>query len=621
MGAHSIKSGYDLRNQRWQIDNAEYGAGRYHFNGAYTRANNSAALNVLAQSWAQFLLGLPTTGTNTVATAGSTASQFEIAADADYRQISHSLFVQDDWSVTDKLTINAGARFEFHQAMTESEDRNVAGFNTGVTSPISAEARLRYAQNPIPEISPADFRVDGGLEFADGAIYDNLTKFLPRVAASYLIDSKTVIRGGVGMFSYDYYFDAGNQTGFSQPTAVVTTDNNGRTFLTDLNDPIPSGELVQPPGSSQGLSTGLGLNIGTVVPSERKVPYYTRWQIGAQRDLGAGWVAEVYYVNSKGKNLPVLREINGLPMEYLSTSTQRDFAHETYLSQNVANPFVGLLPGTGLNGSTVTRMQLLRPHPQFLSVVTEEYVGSDTYQGASARLEKRFRNDNSVLATYTFSKTRDKVNYLNPSDTELEERVSPNDRPHRASLGTTIQLPFGREQKWGREWNTFTDAVLGGWTVSATYQYQTGAPLVWNTNLYYDPSRDPNDLRAHIGGDCPDGGIAGLDCAAWDTGGFYIPGGTGRTDQRIVMGNTVRRFPSTLEHVRTDDVRLVDIGIYKSFGLPADMNLQVRIEVINALNYTVLWNPNQDPTNANFGFINQDRNNPRDIQLGAKLTF
>src|SRR5687767_1411131 len=74
--AHSIRTGYELRHQRWEINSAPYGAGRYHFNGAYTRANNSATQNVLAQSWAQFLLGIPTTGTNTVATPGSTGSQF-----------------------------------------------------------------------------------------------------------------------------------------------------------------------------------------------------------------------------------------------------------------------------------------------------------------------------------------------------------------------------------------------------------------------------------------------------------------------------------------------------------------------------------------------------------------
>ncbi len=620
-GRHSIRAGYELRNQRWKIDNAEYGAGRYHFNGAYTRANNSSPLNVLAQSWAQFLLGLPTTGTNTVATPGSTGSQFEIAADADYRQISHSLFAQDDWTINDKFTLNAGIRFEFHQALTEAEDRALSGFNQGVESPIAAQARAKYAANPIAEISPEAFRVNGGLEFADGAIYDNLFKALPRVAVSYLINDKTVIRGGVGLFSYDYYFDAGNQTGFSQPTAIVTTDNSGRTFLTDLNDPIPSGTLIQPPGSSRGYSTGLGLNIGTIVPSEREVPYYTRWQIGGQRDLGYGWSVEAFYVNSRGRNLPVLREINGIPAQYLSTATQRDTDREAYLGGSVPNPFAGLLPGTGLNGNTTTRAQLLRPFPQFLSVVTEEYVGSDEYQAGSIRVEKRFASGNSVLATYTRSRTRDKLNYLNPSTGELEDRVSPNDRPHRASLGTTIALPFGRNQRWGQNWNAWMDAILGGWTVSGTYQYQTGFPLLWNNNIYYDPERDPNELRAHIGGNCPDGGTAGLDCAVWDISGFYIPGGTGRNDPRIVMGNTLRRFPSTLGHVRTDDLHLMDVGVYKTFGLGAGIDLQVRIEVINALNYTVLWNPNQDPTSSSFGFVNQDRNNPRDVQLGARLTF
>ena len=94
-----------------------------------------------------------------------------------------------------------------------------------------------------------------------------------------------------------------------------------------------------------------------------------------------------------------------------------------------------------------------------------------------------------------------------------------------------------------------------------------------------------------------------------------------RADPRIQLGNNVRYFPSTLPDVRTDDLHLLDFGLYKNFSLPRDMKLQVRIEAINALNYTVLWNPNLDPRNATFGFINQDRNNPRDIQIGARFTF
>jgi hypothetical protein len=340
-------------------------------------------------------------------------------------------------------------------------------------------------------------------------------------------------------------------------------------------------------------------------------------------------------VNSRGRHLPVTRELNGLPMQFLSTSRIRDTAHETFLSGTVANPFQGLLPGTTINGANITRAQLLRAFPQYLagavngavsgtgtiSVGTEEYVGSDYFQAGSIRVEKRFSGGHSLLTTYTRSRLEDKLNYLNPSEGVLEERISPNDRPHRFTFGGTYDLPFGRGRRFGGDWKGLMDAALGGWSLSATYQYQSGFPLTWNTNIYYDPERDPRDLKSNIGGDCPGGGRAGLDCPAWDTSGFYIAGGTGRTDPRIVLGNNVRYFPSTLPNVRTDDLHLMDIGIYKTFFLPMDMELQLRIETINALNYTVLWNPNQDPRSASFGLVNQDRNNPRDVQIGGKLTF
>jgi hypothetical protein len=621
LGEHSLRSGYELRNQRWDITVPAYGAGRYFFNGAYTRLNNSAALNDPAQEWAQFLLGLPTVQTGTVANAGSNSSQFEISAEGDWRQVSHALFVQDDWHISSNLTLNLGVRMELMQAMSEAKDRALAGFDTTVTSPIAATAIANYAKNPIAEIPVGQFSVNGGLKFANGGIYNNLSKVMPRAAFSYLLGDKTVIRGGVGLFSYDYYFDAGNQTGFSQPTPILTTNDNGATFLTDISNPIPSGTLVQPTGSSLGLSTGLGLNIGTVVPSHRESPYYTRWQLGAQRDIGAGFKVEAYYIDSHGTHLPVTREINGIPTQYLSTSPIRDTAQEAFLSQTSPNPFAGLLPGSTINSATIARSQLLRPFPEFISVVTEEYRGSDHYQAGTILLEKRFTGHNSLVTSYTRSHESDKLNYLNPADGNLESRVSPNDRPNRFTLGGILDLPWGHGQRYGSNWNGLMDAVLGGWSVSAAYQWQSGFPLTWGTNIYYDPARDPKDLKSNIGGSCPGGGKAGLDCPAWDISGFYVPGGTGRTDTRIQLGNNVRYFPSTLPNVRTANLNLLDFGLYKTFGLSRGMNLQIRIEAINALNYTVLWNPDQNPRNATFGFVNQDRNNPRDIQLGARVTF
>ncbi|HSP17823.1 MAG TPA: TonB-dependent receptor [Thermoanaerobaculia bacterium] len=624
LGGHALRAGYELRHQRWQINVPAYGAGRYNFNGAYTRLNNSAPLNDQAQEWAQFLLGLPTTGTGTVANAGSTSSQFEIAAEGDYSQITHALYFQDDWHFNPRLTVNLGVRFEMEGAMTEANDRNISGFDRNLDSPIAAAAMANYAKNPINEIPVNAFQVRGGLRFAQGSIYNNLNKVLPRAGAEYQLGQKTVLRGGLGLFSYDYYFDAGNQIGYSQPTAIVTTEDNGKTFLTDLTNPIPSGQLIQPPGSSLGAATGLGLNIGTssaaIVPADRKVPYYTRWQIGAQHDFGAGFVAEVTYVDSHGTHLPVQRDINALPMQYLSTSRTRDTTQESFLSGSVPNPFAGMMPGTGINGSTVSRSQLLRPYPQFGTIFMEEYTGSDRYKAGSLRVEKRFSGHNSILVQYTRSKTTDKLNFLNGTDGVLEDRISPNDRPNRASIGGTIDLPFGAGHYWGSDWKGLAEAALGGWSVSATYQYQSGFPLLWSNNIYYDPNRNPKDLHSHIGKhtDC---GVAGLDCPAWDTSGFYIAGGTGRTDSRIQLGNNVRYFPSTLPNMRTDPLHLLDVGLYKTFSLPSHLSLQVRIEAINALNYTVLWNPNLDPRNANFGIVNQDRNNPRDIQLGGRLTF
>jgi hypothetical protein len=339
----------------------------------------------------------------------------------------------------------------------------------------------------------------------------------------------------------------------------------------------------------------------------------------------------------------VVRELNGIPFPYLSNSRTRDTTVEAYLSAQVPNPFQGLLPGTGMNGATIQRGQLLRLYPQFLggsnngtllnalgnlgvggtaSVATEEYVGSDRYDAGSIRIEKRFANGNSLLATYTRSRARDKVNYLNPSDpnAQLEDRISPNDRPNRITAGATFALPLGRGQKWGSDWSGATNAILGGWRMSASYQYQTGSPLTWNTSLYYDPARDPKDLKSNIG-EKTDRGIAGLDYPAWDTSGFYITGGTGTSDPRIQLGNNVRYFPSTLPDVRTHDLHLLDFGLYKDFTLPRDVTLQIRVEAINALNYTVLWNPVLNPRQANFGLVTQDRNNPRDIQLGVRLTF
>ena len=192
-------------------------------------------------------------------------------------------------------------------------------------------------------------------------------------------------------------------------------------------------------------------------------------------------------------------------------------------------------------------------------------------------------------------------------------------------------LPFGRNHRWGREWSAPLDAIAGGWQVSGTYQYQSGFPLTWNVTYWDSGCGEPASLVSNIG-KTVNGGILGLDAPAWDTSCFYFHDAAVQTngvddpakqrnDPRIQLGNNVRYFPSTLPGVRTHQLHLMDVGIFKNFSIGDRVTMQMRIELINALNYTVLWNPDINPRNATFGFINQDRNNPRDMQLGLRLTF
>lgn len=632
-GGHTARAGYDFRRQVWNITNAGYTGGRFAFTGAYTRLNNTAPQNDRAQSWAQFLLGLPTAATGTVANAGGNISQFDIASPGEFSQMYHGLFAQDDWRVSDRLTVNLGLRLEVNNGMREAENRNLAGFDVETPNPIQAAAVAAYANNPIPQIPVSAFRVIGGLKFADGAVNKTVFKVLPRGAVVYMLDPRTVLRGGVGLFSYDYFFENINQAGFAQATPVQVTTDSGLTFTgANLSNPIPSGQLIQPVGSANGLASQLGQNLGTLYQPDREAPFYTRWEGSIQRDLIAGWVASVTYMGSRGSKLPVARAMNNVPLAYLSTSRSRDVANESLLTGNVPNPFAGLLVGSTINGATIQRQNLLRPYPQFGTFAIEVYEGTDRYNAGTLQLQKRFANGNSITTQYTRSSSRDSLNYLNPQDGQLEDRVSPNDRPHRFSIGSVMRLPFGKNQKYGHDWNGAMNALLGGWQLSTTYQYQSGAPLVWGSSLYYDGScGDPKDLKSFIGRDVA-GGIGGLDVPGWDTSCFYfhdspvqvngVDNATlQRNDVRIQMGNNVRYFPSTLPNVRNDDLHLLDVGLSKNVALPRGMRLQVRFEAINAINYTVLWNPNLDPRNANFGLINQDRNNPRDVQIGLRFTF
>ena len=330
---------------------------------------------------------------------------------------------------------------------------------------------------------------------------------------------------------------------------------------------------------------------------------------------------DLAYIGSEGHDLAVRHDINGIPRQYLSTLGYRDAAVEAYLTANVTNPYKGLMPGTSYNGSTIQRGQLLKPYSEFGRVAVEEYNGSDSYNALQVSVNKQFKEGSSILVTYTWSKLMDELNYLNATDTQLESRLSPDDRPHRATVAGIWRLPFGKGRAYGNNWSGLLDALLGGWQVTGAFQYQRGQPVLWSNNVYFRPDCNIKDLKADFSNN--NGQIGGFDRPAWDTSCFYFADKPGDiTDTRInVTDNNIRTFPTTLDNVRYPDLYLLDFGISKSFRLPYGMDLQIRFEAINALNYTVWWSPDVSPRSATFGYFKDMRNNPRDWQIGAKLSF
>ncbi len=627
-GAHSIRAGYDLRLYKESSFNFERQAGEYlvRNNAAFTRAqDNSGALNGL--DIASFLLGLPTAG------------QIDRNGDRVNNTLYQGLFIQDDWKVTDRLTLNLGLRYDYEGATTETQNRNTREFDAAAAISIAAAARAAYAAAPIPELPISAFNPQGGLTFASDSnrgFWDSDTNnFQPRAGFAYQVNDKTVVRGGWGIYTVPFIISGVFQPGFSQGTPLVATLDNGLTFRGTLSNPFPDG-VLEPPGAALGADTFLGQDLTSstnnvrVPPAEFNNAQNMRYTIGVQRELPGHWLVEGAYVGSRGWDLTTGGgaqageiDLNGIPAQFLSTSPQRDDATNNFLTQQVTNPFRGLIPNTGFNGGTIARSQLLRPFPQFGNVRTFEDDGTSRYDSAQFRIEKRFTRGYTILAAYTWSKFTERVFRLNPTDTEYEERLSEFDVPHRFVVSGIWELPFGRDRRWGSDVNPFVDGLIGGWSVQAIGQLQSGRPISFHDrNIYFNG--DLGSLKTDYSGDTNN--------PVFDVSGFYFSDAAVQTngvpdpvkqrnDQRIRLVNNMRYFPSRVEGLRGHGLNLWDISLVKQVRFSNRVRAQFHVEFLNAFNHPIFNNPNTDPTNANFGKVTTQANLPRDIQLAAKIVF
>ncbi len=623
-GNHSTKYGYDFRVIRENRTGDGYKGGRFFFDGVYTSpASNSASAirNAYGRDVAAFLLGIPS--------ASSSQSTIENSINYSAQSIFHGFFFQDDWRVTSKLTLNLGLRYELETGLTERYNRVVRGIDLTTPSPIEAAAKAAYttAYNAAPAnfpLSPDQFRVLGGLTFAgdnNRGVWDaDKSNWQPRVGAAYKLTEKTVLRGGFGIFMSPFQVEPPYQPGFSGSTPFTPTNDNGRTFVATLSNPFPNG-LLASPGASLGLLSNVGLALGAsdgpVIGVDRRNAKFARLIFGVQRELPGQFVVEANYVTAWGYDLAVNRNLNFVPRQFLGTTPETDTAQNTFLTATIPNPFRNLLPNTGSpfnTATTITRAQSLVAFPQFTNVWVQQYNGSNRYNSLQFQAQKRFSKSLSFTGTYTWTRLREKVSYANLSDTELENRISPDERPHRYTFSAVYQLPFGRGRKFGAGVNRLADAFIGGWQFNGTYEWQKGEPFVlangdFSFNYYYNG--DITQLKSRVGQENGQGQKYGIDIPAFDTSGFVR-----------ITSFSLRNFPTTLDNLRNQSFLNVNLSVTKNFNLAEGRRLQFRVESLNAFNSPYFGaGISLDPNNQAFGIVNAQRNNPRDIQLGAKFTF
>jgi hypothetical protein len=610
VGAHSLKYGVEFRSYRetdkfFQNDMT----GIFTFDDTRTRSSSAGTARTSDQrghSFAAFLMGLPASGV--------------IQQRADYAEQSTTtgIFIQDDWKFNSRLTVNVGLRYEIEGALTERYNKSVSNFDFGFVQPIEAAVRTAYAKSPTPEVLASQFNVRGGLLFpgvngAGRGLYETPKKnFMPRFGFAYKLTEKTVVRGGYGIFFGFLGQRRGDvrQDGFNTNTSMTTTLDNGLTYLETLSNPFQinnQNALNQARGAADGQQTFLGQSVTFFNPKPLS-PYNQRYELSVQRELPAGWVAELAYVGNRGTHIEINRNLNVTPQRFL----RPDGSTSNYLTEDLPNPFFNLLPNnaTGaLRGNMIDRFRLLRPFPQFDQVNTTVNDGYSWYHSVQMNLDKRFSKGYTLGMNYTFSKFMQATEFLNDDDPRPHEIISDADRPHRFSMSGIYELPFGKGRALFADVNKVASYVISGWQVSGVYQYQSGAPLLFR-NLTF---------TGNIGDIALDGDQRTL--ARWfNTDGFV----------RVAPQNNLRTFPFRVSNVRGDMANNVDLSVIKKTEIFENKNVEFRAEFLNAFNHPVFPNGNGDTTgfittttNASFGRIvaSTQANYARRIQMTLKFTF
>jgi hypothetical protein len=617
---HTLKGGMDMR---WiQYSNQNTGdVLSLSGSPAFTQRDFARADALSGHSIASWLLGTPSGG----------SSQYNAFPLNMYRY--YAPWISDDWRVNNKLTLNLGFRWDFNLSPDERFNRLNRSFDRNLTNPVNQMVdRTRYSN--LPELR-------GGLLFAgvDGvprrATDTYMRALQPRIGFAYQLTSKLVMRGGFGR----YYINPSNSyiqtNGFTVNTPIINTLDGGRTPLPNLiNNPFPDG-VRKPPGSSLGLLTFLGRGFNFVDP-EFKLPYVNQFSFGFQYELPWRSKFEVTYAGSRGRDLQGSLGENLLDLGVRQQCNIAEGGAPAFCDQLIPNPFFSLEPfveTSRYTSATLSRSSLAVPYPHFagLTNVTRN-DGRSWYNSMQVQYETRMRAGLNLLVSYTLSKMMLRNGWLDEQKQIPQQSLFDRDIPHRISIASVWELPFGKGRRLFNTSNGFLSRLASGWETSVIFQYQSGWPwpLPGNAILLRDPRLPSIDWSAPR--------VKAIDtCAArWNDNGTVTmlassvaAGCTSPTWMVMPRYGPSRYLPVTDGRIRLHTVPLGDVSFNKTTAITERVRFQLRVEVFNITN-TYMHNRQtftNNPENTNFGTLTRatvsstNSNLPRNIQLGFKLLW
>jgi Carboxypeptidase regulatory-like domain/TonB dependent receptor len=667
-GRHSIKFGGEQRvffNYFWQPDNP---TGIFNFSRDVTTSEPNNGLgdddHRQGNPFASILLGY-----------AQDASLHLVPAVAD-KSAETAFYVQDDWKVTPRLTVNIGLRYEWSTPYSERYNRlqfNDFSADAGISIPVDRDQQGLFPQfGQIGELRGISRFPTSG--HRNSPVDRN--NFAPRLGFAYQLTSNTVLRGGAGVF---YGMNVATNFQYAGPAFAKTAniffskDNFEHQFAclgpsniqTNCSSPFPAG-LAPPQGTKYGklAQWGFGNSSDLDTGTARNAEIY-QWNLGIQHLLPGQIVIGVDYSANHSTHLPwagaggiSTRNRNFLPSSIRNalvatlnpTHDPGSTAVSDYLNAEVPNPFQCFFTtGATLTGSwcpaspifsavdvadsryvdpTIPQQLLLEPYPQF----DGGFEGLPTlnanswYHSLQIRFQKRASHYISFEGNYTFSKSTDdssagrnawlgNLQYDNPQlldDLKAEHSISSNDTPHRLTAAIIFDLPFGRDRWIGRGMNPVLDAFVGGWALNNVLTLQSGQPLT-----VYNSAGLLVDGNQRPNVLCPQisTGLSYRDAAK--SGGSVINQDCFGDPGDNIAGNSPRYF----SNLRGDGIHNLDTSLSKEFKIRENKLLQVRAEMFNAFNHQRFAFPDLGSGDGALGTVTSTTNNFRRMQFGARFQF